>query len=292
MPQHPHEPARRSCACALLKMPAGSPAALLVDCSQPAFRRPPAALSAPAAPSLTAHWRMCGPAAWRCTLCWRAATPSRCGGRLVVWVLGCFASAQAGCRPPGGPGPQCAAVQVGKPLLCPPKPLPTQDALDPDNPHLIIRVRCARCGCCATCCPLPCACSHLPSLRLCTCHSVCAGEGFPAAFFTLPTLAPTPRMPRLAAPCLQQIVHGSFDFPPDVPLSPECKDLIQRILVRDPAQRITLQQVGCATCRAAGRWRCCRGFWCTAFVRRERCLLSWLPDHGCSMPKGCSRGCS
>ena len=42
---------------------------------------------------------------------------------------------------------------------------------------------------------------------------------------------------------LQHILHGSFDFPPDVPLSPECKDLIQRILVRNPAQRITLQQV-------------------------------------------------
>lgn len=56
---------------------------------------------------------------------------------------------------------------------------PFQDALDPDNPHLIIR----------------------------------------------------------------HIVHGSYDFPPDVPLSPECKDLIRRILVRDPAQRITLQQI-------------------------------------------------
>ncbi|KAI7842253.1 hypothetical protein COHA_003894 [Chlorella ohadii] len=42
---------------------------------------------------------------------------------------------------------------------------------------------------------------------------------------------------------IQHILHGSFDFPPDVPLSPECKDLIQRILVRNPAQRITLQQI-------------------------------------------------
>ncbi|PRW60419.1 serine threonine- kinase [Chlorella sorokiniana] len=52
-----------------------------------------------------------------------------------------------------------------------------------------------------------------------------------------------PRDPDDPQLIIKHILHGSFDFPPDVPLSPECKDLIQRILVRDVTQRITLQQI-------------------------------------------------
>lgn len=44
-------------------------------------------------------------------------------------------------------------------------------------------------------------------------------------------------------PPLQRIFSVQYEVPADVAVSGECLDLIRRILVRDPAQRITLQQV-------------------------------------------------
>lgn len=81
--------------------------------------------------------------------------------------------------------------------------------------------------------------------------------------------------PRPMPTALQHILHGSYEFPPDVPLSPECKDLIQRILVRNPAQRITLQQVR----RWGWGWRGCAvvGFWVALPCTLLQCHVLSLP---------------
>lgn len=42
---------------------------------------------------------------------------------------------------------------------------------------------------------------------------------------------------------LQRILVVDYVFPPKVPVSAECKDLISRILVADPNERITVEQV-------------------------------------------------
>ena len=42
---------------------------------------------------------------------------------------------------------------------------------------------------------------------------------------------------------LQRILVVDYVFPPAVPVSDECKDLISRILVADPNERITIEQV-------------------------------------------------
>jgi hypothetical protein len=42
---------------------------------------------------------------------------------------------------------------------------------------------------------------------------------------------------------LQRIREARYDLPPDAAISAVCEDLIRRILVREPAQRITLQRI-------------------------------------------------
>ena len=42
---------------------------------------------------------------------------------------------------------------------------------------------------------------------------------------------------------VQKIVRAQYTFPSDVPLSPICIDLIKRIFVPDPNQRISLQDI-------------------------------------------------
>lgn len=40
--------------------------------------------------------------------------------------------------------------------------------------------------------------------------------------------------------CVQRILHVDYHIPPHVRVSDECKDLLARILVADPAKRITI----------------------------------------------------
>ena len=47
---------------------------------------------------------------------------------------------------------------------------------------------------------------------------------------------------------LQRILVVDYAFPPAVPVSEECKDLISRILVADPNKRITVEQVCICMC--------------------------------------------
>jgi len=42
---------------------------------------------------------------------------------------------------------------------------------------------------------------------------------------------------------LRQILQVDYSFPPNVAVSPECKDLLSRILIADPDQRITVQHI-------------------------------------------------
>lgn len=42
---------------------------------------------------------------------------------------------------------------------------------------------------------------------------------------------------------IQRILRVDYDFPPSVPLSDACKDLLARILVADPAARITVPEI-------------------------------------------------
>lgn len=42
---------------------------------------------------------------------------------------------------------------------------------------------------------------------------------------------------------LQRVIKADFVFPPDIPVSAECKDLISKILVVDPEKRLTVQQI-------------------------------------------------
>lgn len=42
---------------------------------------------------------------------------------------------------------------------------------------------------------------------------------------------------------MQRILKVDYQFPQNVPLSEDCKDLLSRLLVADPAQRITLLEI-------------------------------------------------
>lgn len=94
-------------------------------------------------------------------------------------------------------------------------------------------------------------------------------------------VTPTEDHPPTLLVTLQHILHGEFDFPPDVPLSPECKDLIQRILVRDPAQRITLQQVRMLATCGGGR----SAVWLLS-IQRIRC--TWPTPRSASRCSRCA----
>ena len=48
---------------------------------------------------------------------------------------------------------------------------------------------------------------------------------------------------RSTSPLPQRIVKAMYSFPADVQLSDDCKDLITRIFVPDPNQRIKLQDI-------------------------------------------------
>ena len=47
------------------------------------------------------------------------------------------------------------------------------------------------------------------------------------------------------SPCdfLQRILQVEYDFPPHVKVSKECRDLLHKILVPDPAKRITVPEI-------------------------------------------------
>lgn len=42
---------------------------------------------------------------------------------------------------------------------------------------------------------------------------------------------------------LQRILNVDYEFPENRPVSPECRDLLSKILAADPAQRLSIQQV-------------------------------------------------
>ena len=42
---------------------------------------------------------------------------------------------------------------------------------------------------------------------------------------------------------LQRVIRGDYRFPQSVPVSPACKDLLSRILVVNPSERITIQGI-------------------------------------------------
>ena len=43
--------------------------------------------------------------------------------------------------------------------------------------------------------------------------------------------------------CLQRILHVEYSLPRHVTVSPECQDLLRRILVAEPERRITMEQI-------------------------------------------------
>jgi serine/threonine-protein kinase SRK2 len=43
---------------------------------------------------------------------------------------------------------------------------------------------------------------------------------------------------------MSRILGMQWSIPADVPISPECRDLLTRLLVADPNQRLTMEQVG------------------------------------------------
>ena len=51
-------------------------------------------------------------------------------------------------------------------------------------------------------------------------------------------------------------------------VSGEAKDLIRRLLVVDPAQRLTCEQVGCAGCRTLGCLPCCANNNCMLWIEQ------------------------
>ena len=42
---------------------------------------------------------------------------------------------------------------------------------------------------------------------------------------------------------LQRILRVDYEFPPHVKASKDCQDMLARILVRDPAERLTVLQI-------------------------------------------------
>jgi len=78
-----------------------------------------------------------------------------------------------------------------------------------------------------------------PSSTACIKHA----NALPACL--LPGHAPYSLLPVACSPALllQHILSGKYDIPRDPPLSPDCIDLIHRMLVRDPGARITLEQI-------------------------------------------------
>jgi serine/threonine protein kinase len=42
---------------------------------------------------------------------------------------------------------------------------------------------------------------------------------------------------------INKILGMQWDIPPNIPVSPECRDLLQRLLVADPAQRLSMTQI-------------------------------------------------
>eukprot|EP00887_Chlorella_sp_A99_P001753 scaffold19.g1753.t1 len=67
------------------------------------------------------------------------------------------------------------------------------------------------------------------------------GGGLPLAARC--ALATRPRAPVRVPPLAQRILALDYSFPPDVDLTPECRDLISHILVSDPAARITIAEI-------------------------------------------------
>lgn len=49
-----------------------------------------------------------------------------------------------------------------------------------------------------------------------------------------------------------RILHMQWTIPGDVPISLECRDLLTRLLVADPRQRLTMDQVRKKLHRACG----------------------------------------
>ena len=49
--------------------------------------------------------------------------------------------------------------------------------------------------------------------------------------------------PAPAAQVLERILQVDYSFPTSIPVSAECKDLLSRILVADPAKRYTIEDI-------------------------------------------------
>jgi serine/threonine-protein kinase SRK2 len=52
-----------------------------------------------------------------------------------------------------------------------------------------------------------------------------------------------PREPQNFSKTASNIMRGKFAFPKNLPISEECKELITRMLHRDPTKRITIPQI-------------------------------------------------
>lgn len=82
------------------------------------------------------------------------------------------------------------------------------------------------------CCP----CALHVALHVSSCKGSLRSISLPALLWLLP-----PR--RVPSSLLQRIFSVQYEMPPGLPISPECLDIIRRILMRNPAERITLQQI-------------------------------------------------
>ncbi len=47
----------------------------------------------------------------------------------------------------------------------------------------------------------------------------------------------------MGAQVLERILAVDYNFPTSIPVSPECKDLLAKILVADPAKRFTISDI-------------------------------------------------
>ena len=78
--------------------------------------------------------------------------------------------------------------------------------------------------------------------------------------------------PQNAAQVLERILAVDYAFPTSIPVSPECKDLLAHILVADPAQRYTIEDIQAhpwcarASAQAPGHTACL-----------EHCLATCVP---------------
>ena len=56
--------------------------------------------------------------------------------------------------------------------------------------------------------------------------------------------APADPQAQRAQVMMQRIINMQWSIPTYAPISPECQDLLQHLIVADPARRLTMEQVG------------------------------------------------